>query len=191
MPIEPPSSFLAGQLLLAMPNIGDPRFHRAVIFICAHDDKGAMGLMLTQPVPGMTLGTLLQQLGIARSENGSLDYPVFSGGPVENGRGFVLHSGEFHQKETVVVNDSFAVTATIDALHAIAKHEGPDKLLFALGYAGWQQGQLEQELADNAWLNMPADPRLIFDIPASEKWDVAMHQIGVNPSNLTGVSGRA
>lgn len=182
---------LAGQLLLAMPNIGDPRFHRAVIFICAHDANGAMGLMLTEAVPGMTLATLCQQLGLAQSVDGSLDYPVMSGGPVESGRGFVLHSTDFQQKETVVVNDQFAVTATIDALQLIAGRQGPEKLFFALGYAGWQPGQIEQELADNAWLNMPADPRLVFDIPSSEKWDAVLHQMGVNPSNLTGVSGRA
>jgi putative transcriptional regulator len=134
---------------------------------------------------------LCQQLGLAQSVDGSLDYPVMSGGPVEDGRGFVLHSADFQQKETVVINDHFAVTATVDALQAIAEGKGPEKLLFALGYAGWQPGQIEQELGDNAWLNIQADPRLVFDVPAKEKWDVAMHQMGVNPVNLTGVSGRA
>jgi putative transcriptional regulator len=186
-----PDHSLAGQLLLAMPTIGDPRFSHAVIFVCAHDANGAMGLMLTQPVPGLTLGALMLQLDIKNIHADIILRAVMNGGPVESGRGFVLHGPGFYHKETVIVNDQFSVTATIDALQEIAKGSGPEQMLFALGYAGWQAGQLEQELADNAWLTLPADAGLIFNTPPADKWEAAMQKLGVNPTQLTGISGHA
>lgn len=188
---DPSATYLGGQLLLAMPSIGDPRFHRAVIFICAHDENGAMGLMLTQPMPGMHLSTLMTQLAIANDGGGNMAVPVLNGGPVETGRGFVLHSADFRQKETIVINDQFAVTATVEALQAIADHKGPEKILFALGYAGWQAGQLEKELADNAWLVLDPTPDMIFGVDAADKWDTAMTALGISPAQMPHAGGRA
>lgn len=187
---EKPFTSVAGQLLIAMPSIGDPRFHRAVIFICAHDPNGAMGLVLTETQAGMTLENMLEQLEIP-SDDASHLIPVMQGGPVETGRGFVLHGPDYHRKETVVVNDHFSVTATVDILHAIAKEEGPKPFSFFLGYAGWQAGQLEQELAGNTWLTAPATPELVFGTSTEEKWDVAMRDLGVNPAFLTSALGHA
>lgn len=184
--------YLGGHLLLAMPNIADPRFHRAVVFICAHDANGAMGLNLIDPQNLTHLGGLMTQLEVAETVPASLGrVPVLNGGPLETGRGFILHSGEFHQKETVVVNDQFGVTATMEGLQAIAREAGPEKFVFALGYAGWQAGQLEAELADNAWLLIEATPALVFDTPANEKWEAGMAQLGITPAQFPLVGGRA
>lgn len=182
---------VAGQLLVAVPSIGDPRFHRAVIFMCAHDPNGAMGLVLTQPQAGTTLDHMLEQLEIPFENDALLLTSVMQGGPVEPGRGFVLHGPDYQRKETVVVNDQFSVTATLDILHALAKDEGPQTFSFFLGYAGWQAGQLEQELAGNTWLTAPATPELVFNTLVEDKWDVAMRDLGVNPALLTGAMGHA
>ena len=182
---------LAGQLLLAMPGMKDPRFHRAVIFVCAHDPSGAMGLMLNQPVPGMALVHLMDQLDIPLIHTEAGAMPVFNGGPVETGRGFVLHGPDFRQKETVIVNDFFSVTATVDALSALGAGIGPKESLFMLGYAGWTAGQLEAEIADNTWLTAPATPEVVFSTPPTHQWDTAMHILGVDPSHLSGFAGRA
>jgi len=186
-----PTPYLGGHLLLAMPAIGDPRFHRAVIFICAHDANGAMGLKLTEAQPGTDLAKLMTELKISHDGTAAAAVPVLHGGPVETGRGFVLHSADFQQKETVVVNDTFGVTATLNVLQAIAEHKGPAQIVFALGYAGWQAGQLEQELSDNAWLVMPATADLIFNVPADEKWETAMAQLGITPAQMPLSGGRA
>ena len=188
---DPTFATLAGQLLVAMPSIQDPRFHRAVIFICAHDRNGAMGLMLNQPVPGMMLDNLLEQLEIPHDDSDADKTTVMNGGPVETGRGFVLHGPDFYQKETVVVNDQFSVTATVDALQAIAQNQGPHEIAFMLGYAGWQAGQLEQEIANNAWLTVEATPDLVFDTHVSDKWDMSMSTIGIKPEHLTNLLGHA
>lgn len=185
---------LAGKLLLAMPSMGDPRFHRAVIMVCAHDDDGAMGLIINHTVPGIDLRHLLGQLNIdsvARDDAKIPDLPVMSGGPVENARGFILHSLDFHEDDTVTIGDNLGVTGTVDALKAIAEGRGPEDLVFVLGYAGWESGQLDRELQDNAWLVLDSDHDLIFEVPAEEKWDVAVQKLGVDPAKLSGIAGRA
>lgn len=192
MNIFPNFTSLAGKFLVAMPHIADPRFHRGVIFICAHDPNGAMGLMLTSPKLGKTMDNLMEELGISHENAPHLSkIPILLGGPIEDGRGFVLHSGEYRRPETVVMNDDFAVTATIDGLKEIGAGNGPEKMAFALGYAGWQAGQLENELKGNAWLIADATPSVVFDIPANDKWDVVMHDLGINPAMISGTLGHA
>jgi putative transcriptional regulator len=188
---EPTFTSLAGHFLIAMPHIGDPRFHRAVIFVCAHDPNGAMGLMLTQPQQGMMLDNMLEQLEISYNDPALGDIPVLSGGPVEQGRGFVLHGPDYHIRETVVVNETFSVTATVDVLKAIAEGSGPGDIVFALGYAGWQAGQLENELKGNAWLTLPATHELVFNVAMDDKWDVAMTHMGIDPAMLSATLGNA
>lgn len=189
-------NYLAGKMLLAMPGMGDPRFHRAVIFICAHDSKGAMGLVINHRLPGIDLSQLLQQMNIRSPDAPQARpmaeaQPVMSGGPVESARGFVLHSPEFHQADTVKVNDDFSVTGTIDALRAIAGGNGPARMLFILGYAGWGAGQLDREIQDNAWLITDATADIVFGAPIDEKWDRGIKLLGINPAMLSGDGGRA
>lgn len=183
--------YLTGRLLLAMPAMGDPRFHKAVIYMCAHDANGAMGLVINHALPGVDLGQLLEQLNIKQENGHTPDAPVMSGGPVETARGFVLHSNDFKQADTIKIDDNFSVTGTIDALKAIASGNGPEKMLFILGYAGWSPGQLDQEMQQNAWLVADPDPDLIFTSSADEKWAEAIRKLGVDPGMLSGEAGRA
>ena len=184
------SAYLTGRLLLAMPGMADPRFHRAVIFICAHDANGAMGLVLNQPAAGVTLGKVLDQMNITANP-GQAGLPVLTGGPVDNNRGFVLHTPDFRQPDTVRVNDDFCVTSTIDALKAVAVGKGPSNLLFMLGYSGWGAGQLEKELQENAWLVADPRPSLVFTTTASEKWSAAIKSLGFDLAMLSEEAGRA
>jgi putative transcriptional regulator len=186
---EQKDAYLTGRLLLAMPQMGDPRFHRAVIFMCAHDENGAMGLVLNNVMPGLDLSELLGQLNIDR-QPATPAAPVMNGGPVESARGFVLHSTDFTQPETVRVGPELGVTGTIEALRAIAAGDGPQKMLFMLGYAGWGAGQLDRELQQNAWLVTDADAEIIFG-DAERKWDRAVRKIGIDPAMLSGDAGHA
>lgn len=187
---SPPDFFsTAGHLLIAMPLIGDPRFHRGVVFIAAHDRGGAMGFNLTLPRQTMMLDNMMEQTNIPHDDLEFARTPVMDGGPVEQERGFILHSSDYHRKETVFVNDDFYVTSTIDSLKDIANGNGPRHYIFILGYSGWQPGQIENELRGNSWLTMPATPQLIFQIPAANKWDVALNHMGVNPAMLSDVVG--
>ncbi len=183
--------YLTGRLLLAMPAMGDPRFHKAVIYMCAHDANGAMGLVINHTLPGVDLGQLLEQLNIRQDHGHPPDAPVMSGGPVETARGFVLHSNDFKQADTIKIDDNFSVTGTIDALRAIASGNGPNKMLFILGYAGWSPGQLDKEIQQNAWLVADPDPELIFISSPEEKWTEAIRKLGVDPGMLSGEAGRA
>lgn len=188
------ASYLSGKLLLAMPAIGDARFHRSVIYICAHDENGAMGLVINYPAPELKFTNLLDQLGISSDieiDVKTLDLPVLNGGPVETGRGFLLHSNDFKQEDTVAVDEDFSVTGTTDALRAVAKGDGPKKALFILGYAGWTPGQLEQELQQNTWLVVEPDRALVFEGKPEQKWERAMDKLGLDPSMLSGDGGRA
>jgi putative transcriptional regulator len=158
--------YLDGQLLVAMPAMGDPRFARSVIYLCAHSADGAMGIIINQRAPNISFTELLEQLNIVppqdriRLPSGLTAMAVHLGGPVETGRGFVLHSADYFKAEsTLPIDESVCLTATIDILRDIAKGTGPDKALLALGYAGWAPGQLENEIQNNGWLNCPADPR--------------------------------
>lgn len=190
------ASSLAGKLLLAMPNMGDPRFHRAVIVVCAHDENGAMGLVINHVLPGIDLRNLFEQLNIAAAQPGVPPAPlpdiqVLSGGPVENGRGFLLHSKDFHLPDTVEVTDHLSVTGTIDALRAVAEGRGPKTMLFVLGYAGWTPGQLDREIQQNVWLVAEATPALVFTTTTDDKWAEAIKILGIDPGMLSANAGRA
>ena len=191
---EDASAYLTGRLLLAMPTLGDPRFYKAVIFMCAHDENGAMGLVINHILPGLDMGELFKQLNIEPNDNFSdkiKTAPVMSGGPVETARGFILHSNDFSQDDTIHIDENLSVTGTIDALKAIATGEGPEKMLFILGYAGWSPGQLDAEIQDNAWLIVDPDPALIFSDNYENKWDKAIDKLGIDPAMLSSAAGRA
>lgn len=194
-------SYLDGQLLIAMPSINDPRFDRAVIYMCAHSSEGAMGIIINQQAPHISFSELIEQLDILPKAKGkehiilpssSDGLPVHMGGPVETGRGFVLHSSDYHADDaTLSIDGSVSLTATVDILRAIALGQGPDHALLALGYAGWSPGQLENEIQANGWLNCPADLDLIFDKNLDIKYDQALGRLGVNPSFLVNDVGHA
>ncbi len=185
--------FLDGQLLIAMPSMTDPRFQRAVIYMCAHSSEGAMGLIINQRAPHITLPKLLEQLDITSSHPSTgRSIAVHAGGPVETSRGFVLHSSDYFAADsTLTINESVCLTATVDILKAIARGSGPNKAILALGYAGWAPGQLEREIQSNGWLNCPADFDTVFDSDIENKYAKALQLLGVDPSHLVGISGHA
>ena len=190
--------YLDGQLLIAMPVMSDPRFARSVIYLCAHSEDGAMGLIINQRASHISFSDLLDRLGIApaEGEDGTSDdvgaMSIQVGGPVETGRGFVLHSADyFAEDSTLPIEDGVCFTATIDILKAIAAGNGPNRAILALGYAGWSPGQLESEIHANGWLNCPADPDLIFDTNLEAKYTRALAKIGINPSHLVSDAGHA
>ncbi|WP_146586549.1 YqgE/AlgH family protein [Puniceibacterium confluentis] len=182
---------LTGKMLIAMPGMGDPRFDQAVIFMCAHSDDGAMGLIVNKPTADVSLRMLLEQLSIevvADVEGQQVHY----GGPVEMSRGFVLHSPDYESVvATLEVDDWFHMTATLDILESIGQGTGPDTRLMLLGYAGWGPGQLEGELAANGWLICDATPDLVFGVDDGDKWEAALKSIGVSPLALSSEGGRA
>lgn len=183
-------AYLTGQLLVAMPGIGDSRFDKTVIYLCAHSEEGAMGLVINQEIDSLTFPDLLEQLGI-NPDPAAVQIRVQFGGPVESGRGFVLHSPDYVQDGTLVVDNSIALTATVDILRAIADGEGPEKTMLALGYAGWGPGQLDTEIRSNGWLHVPADNDLVFGVDLDSKWERAMTKIGIDPRMLSDVAGHA
>lgn len=186
----PISTYLSGHLLIAMPQMDDPRFRRSVIYICAHSADGAMGLIVNRRFDAISFPDLLEQLNIEVGPR-TQQIRVHCGGPVETGRGFVLHSDDYVRDGTMVVNSGFALTATIDILKAIATGEGPRQSLLALGYAGWAPGQLESEITANGWLAVPADVTLVFDPDLEAKWSMALAKLGVNLTSLAGEAGHA
>ncbi|NQV45610.1 MAG: YqgE/AlgH family protein [Rhodospirillales bacterium] len=183
-------TYLTGQLLVAMPGIGDERFSKTVIYLCAHSEEGAMGLVINQEIDSLTFPDLLEQLGI-EPDPVATQIQVQFGGPVESGRGFVLHSPDYVQDGTLVVDNSIALTATVDILRAIADGEGPRNTMLALGYAGWGPGQLDTEIRSNGWLHVPADDELVFGGDLDSKWERAMTKIGIDPRMLSDVAGNA
>jgi putative transcriptional regulator len=183
-------TYFEGQMLLAMPAMTDPRFERAVIYMCAHNDEGAMGLVVNKTLDSIDFRELLGQLDIPAGDS-VRDMTVHFGGPVENQRGFVLHSGEYRHDETLMITDQVGLTVTLDILRALARGDGPEKSILALGYAGWGPGQLESEFHDNAWLSVPYDDALMFEVDAADKWERAFNSIGVDLSVLSGRAGRA
>lgn len=188
---RPESSTLVGQLLIAMPGMPDPRFAKTVIYICAHNAEGAMGLVVNRAFESLTFPDLLEQLGIDPSGLAQNRIHVHFGGPVETGRGFVLHSPDYQQDGTLIVADGVALTATVDILKAIAAGTGPRQHLLALGYAGWGPGQLESEIMANGWLHVAADDRLVFDQDLDSKWEQAIAKIGIDPRMLSESAGHA
>lgn len=190
--------YLEGQLLIAMPAMGDPRFNRAVIYLCAHSEDGAMGIIVNQRAPHISFPELLDQLEVLPSGEEirlprKLDnMAVHVGGPVETGRGFVLHSSDyFVENSTLTIDTGVCLTATVDILRAIMHGRGPEKSLLALGYSGWAPGQLEGEIHANGWLHCPADSSLLFDHDLGSKYDRAFAKIGIDPTHLVSDSGHA
>jgi putative transcriptional regulator len=191
MATEPSTSgYLSGQLLIAMPQMLDPRFQRTVIYMCAHSAEGAMGLVVNKPMESLSFPDLLQQLEIEPTIGGT-SMPIYFGGPVETGRGFVLHSADYVEDATLVIGGNVALTANIDIVRAIATGSGPHKRLLALGYAGWGPGQLDQEIQSNGWLSVPSDDALVFGADNGTKWNAALAKLGVDVEKLSGFAGRA
>jgi len=182
--------YLAGQVLIAMPGMQDPRFARTIICLCAHSADGAMGLVLNKPLEGLSFDALLTQLGLSPVP-AQRQITLCQGGPVEGGRGFVLHTSDWSGEGSLPVTEALALTASVDILKAIAGGGGPRRGLLALGYAGWGPGQLDQEIQANAWLSVAADEALVFDGPAADQWSQALARLKVNPSLLSGAAGRA
>ena len=182
---------LTGQLLVAMPQMQDPRFARSVVYICAHSgDAGAMGIVINKLLDSLTMDELLTHLKLGPSASGGAR-PVHFGGPVEPGRGFVLHTADYREEATLVVGDEFGLTATLDILRAIGKGEGPRRSLLALGYAGWAPGQLDAEMGANGWLSVAADSDLVFDDNFAAKWQRALTKLGIDLTMLSSDAGHA
>ena len=181
---------LTGHLLVAMPQMSDPFFDHSVVYLCAHSEEdGAMGLVVNKTIDSLTLDELYAQLKIEPAMRSN--QPVHFGGPVAPGQGFVLHSADYREEGTLGIGNEFAMTATLDILHAKSKGEGPRQGLVALGYAGWEPGQLEAEIGANGWLVVAADTSLVFETNDNSKWQRALAKLGVSPEMLSGESGRA
>lgn len=185
-----PDRFLTGQLLIAMPAMEDPRFSGSVIYLCAHTEEGAMGLVINRPLARPSFEELLRQLEIVPVPP-ARHIRLWAGGPVDNGRGFVLHTADWTGEGSLRVNEQLALTASLDVLKAIAEGGGPREGLLALGYAGWGPGQLETELAQNAWLTVPAPEALVFDAGHDTKWRRALAALRIDPLSLSAAAGHA
>ena len=189
--------YLDGQMLIAMPTMGDERFSRSVIYMCAHSSEGAMGIIVNHPAAHISFSDLLVQLNvIPAADNIQLpqagDVKVMKGGPVDTQRGFVLHSSDFYvENSTLPIDEGVCLTATLDILKAIARGDGPKSAILALGYAGWAPGQLEQEIHQNGWLHCPADPELIFGEDTEGKYAKALRKIGIDLGMLSSEAGHA
>jgi len=182
---------LSGSLLIAMPGMGDPRFDQAVIYLCAHSEDGAMGLIVNKPAPEVTFSDLLEQLEIDAGPQ-TRDIRIYYGGPVEGGRGFVLHTSDYASEgATLPVDDEVGLTATLDVLEELARGRGPRSSLLALGYAGWGPGQLEGEIAENGWITCAARSDIVFGRANDHKWTAALKSIGVDPLLLSDEAGHA
>ena len=191
------TGFLDGKILVAMPTMRDERFARSVIYICAHSADGAMGIVINQPAKNIKFPDLLKQLGVIegvsdmRAPRGA-PIRVVNGGPVESGRGFVLHTNDvFIDNSTMPIEDNICLTATLDILRSIAVGEGPEQALLALGYAGWDAGQLEREIHANGWLHCEADQDIVFDAEVDTKYARALRKIGIDPGMLSNEAGHA
>ena len=199
--LSPDSSgdgYFDGQLLIAMPSMGDERFDRTVIYLCAHSPEGAWGLVINRRSRRLTFPKLLVQLEVIgedaaiRLPEPVTSLPVMRGGPVEKVRGFVLHSDDyFAEKTSIDLDDGIALTASVDILRAIATGLGPRRALLALGYAGWAPGQLDREIQENGWLTCAADSEFLFSVDPAKKYNAALGRIGVDPAMLSGAAGNA
>jgi putative transcriptional regulator len=188
--------FLNGQFLLAMPGMADERFARTVVYVCAHSEEGAMGFVINR-LQEMAFPDLLVQLGVVTEEDAirlpeaTQHFMVRNGGPVDRGRGFVLHSHDYMVESTMPVSEDVCLTATVDILRAISGGSGPKQALMALGYSGWGAGQLEEEINGNGWLTCPATQSLLFDTDISNKYDRVLAEMGIDPAFLSSTAGRA
>jgi putative transcriptional regulator len=184
------TDFLTGQLLIAMPTMEDPRFNQSVIYLCAHTPEGAMGLVLNRPLQRPSFDDLLKQLEVA-PQPPARRIRLCSGGPVENARGFVLHTADWTGEGSLRVNNNLALTASLDVLTAIAEGGGPREGILALGYAGWGPGQLDAEFQQNAWLSVPSDETIVFGGDHETKWRRALAKLHIDPLLLSGAAGHA
>ena len=182
--------YLTGQILIAMPAMTDPRFTKSVIYICVHNEEGAMGLVVNKTIDSLAFPELLKQLDIG--VHGIIDdRPIYHGGPLDTGRGFILHSLDYQQDSTINITEGLGLTVTIDVLSDIAENRGPAQSLLALGYAGWGPNQLDDEIQQNAWLQSSADRELIFNLQNDKKWECAISSIGIDLSLLSAEMGHA
>jgi putative transcriptional regulator len=185
-----PPTYLTNQFLIAMPGMDDPNFAQTVTLVCDHGEQGALGIVINRPL-GMHLGDVFAQLGLDASQSRVSGQPVLHGGPVQTDRGFVLHSPGPRWESTLEISDRLHVTTSRDILDALAGGGGPERAVIALGYAGWEAGQLEDEVAQNAWLTAPADESLLFDVPAEDRWQAAGRLLGINLLHLSSDAGHA
>ena len=189
--------YLDGQLLIAMPGMSDKRFDRSVIYMCAHSEQGAMGIIINKTTPMLSFGELLSQIDLADEDpltppDSLMQMPVLFGGPVDQGRGFVLHTSDyFTDDSSLPVAQNIALTATVDILRAMARGEGPQHAVLALGYAGWAPGQLENEIQHNGWLTCPADEDLLFGLDFDDRYSAALRKLKIDPAMLSSDSGHA
>jgi putative transcriptional regulator len=181
---------LTGHFLIAMPALNDSFFNQAVTYICEHDENGSFGIIINQETD-ITLKQIVKEMKIETDEDYNDTQPVFIGGPVDQGRGFILHRPTGNWQSSLKVNDRVALTTSKDILQAIVNNEGPEDSIVALGYAGWAAGQLENEMANNTWLSCPADEQIIFNTPVEERWKAAARIIGIDLSLLSSETGHA
>jgi putative transcriptional regulator len=184
------SSLLTNQLLIAMPGMADPNFSTTVTLICEHNDDGALGIIINRPL-NLKLSGLFDQLAVDDANPEAAENPVMSGGPVGTERGFVLHGKDHSFENTLAVSNDIQLTLSRDVIDAMAVGEGPEKSLVAIGYAGWEPGQLEEEMLANSWLNVTATPELVFDTPFEERWDSAARLLGVDIASISPDAGHA
>ena len=182
---------LANRFLVAMPGMGDPNFESTVTYVCSHGQEGAMGIVVNRPVEGLLLEEVFTQLDIAASNQEAGSWAICQGGPVQTERGFVLHQPMSSWDHSTQISEEMEITTSCDILRAIASGSGPQHALVALGYAGWGGGQLEQELAENVWLDIPFNSRLLFDVPFEKRWKFAVESIGIQVGNLSLRAGSA
>lgn len=175
---------LTNQFIIAMPALDDPNFYHSVTYICEHSEHGALGLMINR-VTDISLGEVLSQMDLEWPQQDLADRMVLLGGPIDPERGFILHSPVGDWDSSIRITDELALTTSLDILEAISSGYEPDRLLIALGYAGWGAGQLEQEMADNAWLSAPADMKILFDLPLEDRWEAAVRSVGVDLTHLS------
>lgn len=182
------ATYLSNQFLIAMPNLTDPGFFHTVTYLCQHNEEGALGIVINRQID-MRLGDIFKQMRIQVTYPSAADSPVFYGGPVQQERGFVIHTPCGRWDSSIAISDEIALTTSRDILEAIAVGEGPTYYLVALGYAGWGEGQLEREIIDNAWLNTPCGNDILFKTPVSQRWQAAANQIGIDINQLTAPAG--
>jgi putative transcriptional regulator len=182
------ATYLNNQFIIAMPSLVDPNFFHTVTYLCQHSEEGALGIVINRKAD-MKLGEIFEQMNIHATSSDAAEAPVFAGGPVQQERGFVLHTNGGGWDATMAVSDSISLTTSRDVIEAIAIGKGPDQYLVALGYAGWGEGQLEQEILSNAWLNTPYTKHVLFDTPVNMRWRVAAEQIGIDINQLTTPAG--
>jgi len=188
--LTPMPDSLANHFLIAMPMLADPNFTHTVTYICEHNEQGAMGIIINRPI-GVTLGEVIRHMSLTAAESVDTNLPVYGGGPVQTERGFVLHSPAGLWESSLQITDEIAVTTSRDIIAAMAEGRGPARFLLALGYAGWGPGQLEQEMAENAWLSGPAEARIIFESPSEQRWQHAADLLGIDLNLLSTEIGHA